>query len=380
MSAPIRVLQVVLSLSPGGAERLVIEIGRRLGSSFETVVCCLDEEGLWARQLRDRGIIVEALHRRPGFHPALGARIAALASRHEIDVVHCHQYTPFVYGRLATWLNSRARLVFTEHGRLADARRSVKRQLANRVMRRFDGSIYAVSADLKRHLIADGFQADRIGVIYNGVDPGPARDEICRRATRAALGIPPSALVVGSIARLDPVKELTTLIDAFALVFAARPQAKLVIVGEGPERASLEERARRSTAATAVHFLGHREDIPRLLPAFDVYANTSTSEGISLTILEAMAASLPVVATRVGGTPEIVSDGETGLLIPAGSPAALASAIEGLASWPDRRRRLGSAARHHVETRFTIDRMVREYADVYRRLARQPVPRQRGIA
>src|SRR5947208_1781015 len=147
-----RVMQLVLSLSPGGTERLVIELCRRLAPTVESVVCCLDEAGEWASQLIDGGVPVVALGRTPGFHPSLALRVAQLLDRHGIDVLHCHHYSPYVYGALATTLKRRVHLVFTEHGRLSNAPPSIKRRWANPLLARLPGQICAVSGDLKRDM------------------------------------------------------------------------------------------------------------------------------------------------------------------------------------------------------------------------------------
>src|SRR5262249_37372907 len=149
ISPPIaRVLQVVLRMTPGGTERLVLEICKRVRRDFEVTLCCLDDEGEWAGELRDEGIEVIALRREPGFRPSLGGRIAALAAERSIDLLHCHQYSPFVYGWIAAQLNRRLRVVFTEHGRLSDAPPSWKRRLVNPLLSRFHGEIVAVSHEL----------------------------------------------------------------------------------------------------------------------------------------------------------------------------------------------------------------------------------------
>jgi glycosyltransferase involved in cell wall biosynthesis len=140
----------------------------------------------------------------------------------------------------------------------------------------------------------------------------------------------------------------------------------LAIVGDGPERTRLEERARQANLAEAVCFTGYRRDARRYLPGFDFYVNSSMYEGVSLTILEAMAASLPLVATRVGGTPEVVVDGQTGVLVPARDSAAMAAAITSLATHPDRKRAMGDSGRRRLERYFTIDRMVSDYLCAYR--------------
>jgi glycosyltransferase involved in cell wall biosynthesis len=360
------VMQVVLSLSPGGTERLVIEICRRLAGVTGSVVCCLDEAGEWAPELTELGIPVHVLGRQPGFHPSLAHRIARLARQHRADVLHCHHYSPFVYGVLASCLTRRLGVLFTEHGRLSDAAPSRKRQKVNPMIGRLPAGIYAVSEDLKRHMVAEGFPERRIEVVHNGIDAGVRPSREARAVVRADLGIPADALVVGTIGRLDPVKNFASLLDAHAAV-RSQLHAHLVIVGDGPERPGLEALARSLDIAGSVHFVGFRSDARAILPACDLYVNSSTHEGISLTVLEAMAATLPVVATRVGGNPEVVMNGETGLLVPARSASHLALAIATLLDDPQRRRTMGEAARWRVKRYFTIERMVNRYLRGYER-------------
>jgi glycosyltransferase involved in cell wall biosynthesis len=362
-----RVLQVVLSLHPGGTERLVLELVKRLHAEIPMGVCCLDERGAWASELQDRGIPVVELRRRPGFHPALAQAVAGVIHEHGATLVHAHHYSPFVYAALARIWQPRTRIVFTEHGRVSDAPPSRKRRAANLFLARLSSATFAVSGDLGAHLVGEGFSPRAVEVIYNGIDVGPRPDVRERLSARHALGIPAETIVVGTIARLDKVKSLDTLIRAAALAAHDRPLS-LVIIGDGPERRALETAAARTGSAAAIRFLGHRDDARRLLPACDVFANSSISEGVSLTILEAMAAGLPVVATRVGGTPEVI-DETCGRLVPARNEVALARAIEDLAAAPALRATLGRAARQRVEDRFTLDRMVRAYRAVYDRFA-----------
>jgi glycosyltransferase involved in cell wall biosynthesis len=364
-----RVMQVVLSLTPGGTEHLVVQICKRLPAEFGTVVCCLDAEGEWAADLQARGIEVRALRRRPGFRPQVGRAIAQFAAERDIDVLHCHQYSPFVYGRIAAIWNRRLKIVYTEHGRLSDAPPSWKRRLVNPLLSRFDGSIVAVSHELRDYMIESRFPRERVRVIHNGIEPAVAASPVDRRRARMLLGLDDRAFVVTTVARLDPVKDLVTLLDAFAQVRTRVPSARLVIVGDGPERQRLEARAAQDDLAGSVRITGYRADVRALLPAADVYASSSISEGVSITILEAMATGIPVVATAVGGTPEILSDGTGGVLVPRRDPARLGAAIVSLAEDHRRRAALAVSARRRLETAFTIDRMVDDYARSYRGLA-----------
>lgn len=359
------VMQVVLSLDPGGTERLVIEISKRLQAQSDLSVCCLDEAGDWATELTDSGIPVIALHRRPGFHPTLALRVRELAIAHGATVLHCHHYSPFVYGCLGALITPGLRVVYTEHGRLSDAPPSRRRKLANQFFARTPGAFFAVSESLREHMLTAGFPPSRVQVIYNGVDAGNLPTAQARKAARAFLSLPEDVFVFGTIARLDPVKNLETTIQAFARLRHIHPRACLVVIGDGPERASLQALAGKLRVAEQVRFTGYQSNTRRLLPAFDAYVNSSISEGVSVTILEAMAAELPVVATRVGGTPEVIADAISGCLVPARDPAALSAVMATLTDDAAFAAQLARAGRRRVQAQFSIETMINRYLQVY---------------
>ena len=360
-------MQVVLSLAPGGTERLVIEISRRLAGIFDVTVCCLDDEGAWAPELRNAGIEVIALRRESGFRPGIGRQIAQLARERGVALLHCHQYSPFVYGRIAKAVHPQLGLIYTEHGRLSDAPPSWKRQLVNPLLSQFDGAIVAVSDDLRQYMNASRFPRARVGVVRNGIDPAPLPSAADRRLARERLGIADGEFVIASVARLDPVKDFPMMLDAYAAARPSLPPSRLLLIGDGPERPALEARAARPDLAGAVQFLGMRDDARALLCAADLYANSSISEGVSITILEAMAAGVPIVATSAGGTPEVLADGLAGVLVPARNPERLAQAMVALAKDGAMRKRLAHLGRQRVETSFTVQRMVAEYVQLYHR-------------
>ena len=164
-------------------------------------------------------------------------------------------------------------------------------------------------------MVSEGFPARSIEVLYNGIELGPRPRPADRSAMRASIGVPADALVIGTVARLDPVKNLGTLLEARAILGGRFPSARVVIAGDGPERQGLVDRAHALGIGEVTHFTGYRTDVRALMAAFDVFVNCSTYEGVSLTILEAMATGLPVVAGDVGGNPEVVVNQETGFLV-----------------------------------------------------------------
>jgi glycosyltransferase involved in cell wall biosynthesis len=330
-----------------------------------TRVYCLDSAGEWASRLESRGVPVHVIGRRPGRDWRVATRLRRLAREHRTTVLHCHQYTPFVYGTLSALSWRGPRVVFTEHGRLSDAAPSARRRAANRVLAPFSAAITAVSSELRCFMIAEGFPARRVSVVHNGIDPGAAPGTETRAAARAQLGLSAGQFAMVTAARLDPVKNLRMALDAVAALAQSDRYVSLVVIGDGPERERLQAHAKQSGIQSQVRWLGYRSDVRALLPAFDAYLNTSTSEGISVTILEAMAACLPVIATSVGGTPEVVVPEETGILVPSNDTVACAAAVDRLSRTPSLSARFGAAGRLRLESRFTVDRMTEQYLALY---------------
>lgn len=361
----IGVLHVVHSLNVGGAEKLVFDLARRTDPGrFAVSVACLDAAGALAVPLTAAGIPVEVLERRPGLDARLVQRLRRLIVRHGASVVHAHQYTPFFYGVAAARLAGAA-CVFTEHGRHHPDVRKPKRVAANQVLSRLTRATVAVSEFTRRALIDnDGFPPERVRVLYNGVETS-RRAPVERDAARAALGLPLDVPVLGLCARLSPEKNLGMLVEGFAQIRQRHPGARLVIAGDGPARADVEARIAALDLAGVVHLPGFVSDVPGLMPALDVFALTSFTEGTSVTLLEAMFAGRPAVVTEVGGNPEIVVEGVTGHLVASQDTHAFADRICGLFEAPARAQALGAAGRARVLERFTFDGMVKAYEALY---------------
>jgi glycosyltransferase involved in cell wall biosynthesis len=275
-------------------------------------------------------------------------------------------------GLLARFLGSKAKLVV--HRRLDFP---VSTGLAGRLKyRSAKVDLYlAVAEVIRRMLIDAGIRAEKVRVVNSSIDIGRFAEARERRSeigadVRRELGLPASSIVVGNVAHLASHKSQRDLIAAMPRLLADLPGARLVIVGDGEERARLTAQARTLGVAESVVFTGFRRDVPRLLAAFDLFAMSSRLEGFCNSVLEAFAVGVPVVATRAGGLPEMVKDGETGLLTPIGDPAALASALLRLAGDRPLAERLAVAGRKLVESEHTVERMVertaRAYADLIR--------------
>lgn len=362
----VKVCQLLHTLHVGGAEVLAARLVRRLRGRDDFVFACLDELGTLGEELRGEGFTVEVLRRKPGLDLGCAWRLARLLRRHKVAVVQAHQYTPFTYAELAR-LFYPAPVLFTEHGRHQPDYPRKKRMLFNRWMLRRKDHVVAVGEAVKQALVVnEGIPPGRIEIVYNGIDtdrftPSPS----LRETVRSELGLRQNDFAVMQVARLDYLKDHPTAVRALSRV----PDARLFLVGEGPERPAIDAEVARLNLADRVHFLGLRKDIPRLLQAADVFLLTSTSEGIPLTLIEAMATGLPVVTTDVGGTAEVVVEGTTGYLAPAQDDAALAVALRRLDDDVALRQRLGEAGRQRAVERFSEAQMAERYHDLYAEMA-----------
>lgn len=206
----------------------------------------------------------------------------------------------------------------------------------------------------------------RVVTIHNGIDPETYRRRLSPAAARERFGLPVDGPVIGAVGRLDEAKGLTYLLDAAARLRPEFPALRVVLAGDGPLRPQLEARTAQLGLAGAVRFLGFQHDVQPVMDALDVFALPSLSETLGYAFLEAMATELPAVGTRVGGIPEVIVDGETGVLVPPRDAAALANGIAGLLRSPATRRRMGAAGRERVVRRFNEQDMVRRTLDVYR--------------
>lgn len=353
--------QVVHSLAVGGTEMLAVRLGMGLLPRYASRMICLDESGPLADRLTAAGLPVDVLGRMPGWDRACARRMRRLQRSLPPAAVIAHQFTPFFYAAWGRGLRRRPPLAFVEHGRFHPDRPSLARRVFHLVMLRRRDRVVAVGQAVRQALIRnEGIPARRIRVIYNGIPVERfRRDEEARRRLRAAWGLSPGDFVVLQVARLDRMKDHPTAIRAAHRL--RTENLRWLFVGDGPERPTIESEIARLGLQDRVQLLGERQDIPELLSAADAFVLTSISEGIPVTVLEAMAAGLPVAATRVGGLPELIREGETGLLVAPSDPEAVAQALRVMMADRDRAAAWGRAGRKLAEDRFSESRMHAEY-------------------
>jgi glycosyltransferase involved in cell wall biosynthesis len=366
------ICQLLHGLTVGGAEVLVARLARSLRDRYRFHFICLDELGKLGEELRQEGFPVEVLGRRPGVDWRLPLRLARLLARKRTALIHAHQYTPFFYALAARLLYRRPPVLFTEHGRWLPDYPRRKRIVANRLLLQRRDRVLGVGEALRQALIVnEGIPGHRVGVIYNGIDLAPyATAPVDRSSTRRDMQVNEADFVLIQVARLVPIKDHLTALRTVKQVAASLPQVRLVIVGEGSEEPILRQSITENGLAEHVRLLGLRSDVARLLSAADVFLLSSLNEGIPLTVIEAMAAGLPVVSTDVGGVAEVVRGGQTGLLAPAGDAGALARQVLQLAADAELRRRLGQAGRERAFVLFSEEKMLNAYDRLYREMLR----------
>jgi sugar transferase (PEP-CTERM/EpsH1 system associated) len=362
MNKTLHVTHILLSLEVGGLERNVINQARLAAEVGQVVsLVCLERPGVLAPQAECHGARVVCLHKRPGIRLGVFRQLKQALRDLAPDVVHTHQIGTLFYAGPAARAARVPFVVHTEHGRQDYARR-LRRRLLGRIGGRFADLFFCLTEDMASEVRSQRIVPDRkIRVILNGIDTARYAERCDAAAVRQSLGIPAEAPVVGTVGRLNEVKRQDLLIRAFSKIRARKSAAHLIIVGDGPLMQPLRNLATGLGLGECVHLVGYQAHTTPYLRAMDVFALTSRSEGMPQAVLEASIAGLPVVASRVGGLPEVVDDGVSGVLFDPGAENALVDALLRILDDPDLGRRMGDAARLRVESRFDVKRMASDY-------------------
>jgi len=372
MDGKIRIMHVVLSMGYGGLERLINQFAKHNGpaSPYELQICCLDRGGGFLDELAAQQIRCTILNRRPGvFDAALLANLVRLLRSQHIDIVHSHSGCS-LYAALGGRLARVKGIIHTDHGRLVPDRKGP--MLEDRMSSHLLNAYVAVSCDLTNYLHeAVGIGRKKLVTIVNGIDTGlfRPRSDAEIGTMRETLGLPADAEVIGTVCRLDPVKNLIYMIHAVRDLLRSRRKIVYLIAGGGPEQGAIESAIARSGLQGKIRLLGERNDVDRIMPVLDVFVLPSLSEGTSMTLLEAMASGVPVVASDVGGNPAVVNQGRDGFLFPLDRPELMIGALTDLLSDRARARRIGLRGRERIEAEFGFDRMFERYHALYGSLA-----------
>ncbi len=373
-TVPLRVAHVLATFGIGGAERIAALLANGMDRErFHPMIVSLGHDrasDTW--DLADDVEVVE-LRKPSGNSPRIIFRLAQVLRERAIDIVHTNNWGTLVETTLARRLAGVPCHVHVEHGvELADLRLSwIKRKVRGMAMRwafrRVDALVSVCDGVTQRLTQRCGIPAQRVLRVANGVEaPAGALDATERERVRTELGIAPATCVVGSVGRLAPVKDFGTAIEAVAQLARGGSDVQLLLVGDGPDRDALARQAEACGLGSRVRFAGKQGRVGPWLAAMDVYVNSSLSEGMSLSILEAMSAGLPLVVTDVGANSQLVGgDSAAGLVVPAGDTTAMAKAIVRLIASPDERQSLGKNSAARFQQNYSADTMVSAYADLY---------------
>lgn len=363
-----KVLHVTYDMRIGGTEMVIKNIieGNSEDSIKMSIFCIEEPLGPWGAELKKRGITITSISRNDGFDLSLVSSLRKHLKNEQIDILHCHQYTPWVYGALAA-TGTKTKVIFTEHGRFYPDSSSWKRRIVNPILVKLTSAITTISEATKQALVEFEFIPEKpIEVIYNGISPLNTDDNLSR--LKDELGIKDSTFVFGTIARLDPIKNQTMMIRSFADVLKEKADCILLIVGDGEMMPHLKSLVKELGIKRYVKFTGYISNPASHLAIMDVFLLPSFSEGTSMTLLEAMSIGKTCIVTDAGGNPEIVAHGNTGIVTKNNSQPELTTAMKGLLFSPEKTKTFGEAAKARFAKLFHAQNMMRKYTAVYNRV------------
>lgn len=364
----ISVLNVVLSTATGGMENVIYNlVSAHNPDRLKLQVACLESIGPLSDKLKAKGVSTDLIPQMtPGISMVYPSALIRRIRNSGCQIVHTHSGCWAKVAIACAWIPT-VKLVYTDHGRAFPEIRD--RIFWDRISVKFTDKVVAVGEPLRDYLInIVRLPATKVMTIRNGIDTERfAPSKSTRELVRMDLGYSPDQVVIAIVARLAPVKNHRLLINSFAALSKSHPAARLLIIGDGELRGELERQAATLALGDRIKFTGDRNDVDQLLTGADIATLSSLSEGISLTLLEAMAAGLPVIATNVGGNPTIISEGREGFLVPV-ETSAYAAALARLLDSESLRTSLGRAARETVIRNWSVHQMAAQYEELYAEL------------
>ena len=367
-----RIGYVIWSLELGGAEQVVMRLAAGMKArGHEVAIFTLNAPGVYAPEMEAQGIPVVPMHKQGAYDIAVIGRLAKAIRQRRCDVVHTHLWGAGLWGRLAARLAGVPVILAHEHG--MQPWRGTGHFLADRLLMSVTDRVLFASEQVREDYLArTGAKSGRCLVLPNGVECAPWTET--RAEVRAALGWAPQERIVLSVGRLSPEKGYVDLLQAFTIVSRRLPGVRLVLVGDGEQADALRGLGAQLGLNSQIVFAGRRTDVRRWLAGADVYVQPSRREGLPLAVLEAMAAGLPVVVTRVGDLEQLTREGTLGRLVSAERPQELAEALIGVLEHVDAQRPMTEAARAMVEKFYSFGRMVQTVEDLYQEQLRYHAP------
>lgn len=359
-----RVLLIIPTLDRSGAEKQLTLLATRLArDEFDPHVCVLTRTGPYESDLAQAGVPVTVIGKPLKIDPAAFLRLKRHIAALQPDLVHTWLFAANSYGRAAALAAGVPHVVAAE--RCVDPWKAWHELAIDRWLARRTDRIVVNSSGVREFYVRHGLPDEKFVLIPNGISAPPVTN-VSREALLAELGLPEHARLIGAVGRLWPQKRIKDLIWATDLLKVIRDDVHLLIIGDGPHRRRLEQFQRQVRIEDKAHFLGHRSDVPRMIPHFDLLWLGSEYEGLPNVIMEAMIAGVPVVATDISGNRDLVIPDETGYLVPVGDRAALARQANKILDDRELARRLGEAGRRRILSEFSVERMVERHVELYR--------------
>ena len=365
----IKILHITFDMALGGTEQVIKQLVENTPPDrIEHHIFCLEGEIKELGQLLiSKGYIIHKYQRKKGFDLSLVIYLRRLITQEQYDVVHCHQYTPFVYGVIAS-IFKHSKVIFTEHGRFYPEVLKPKRKFINPVLSLFTNKITAISKATAKAVIDFEYMPQRkVQVVYNGLKLDVDKLKVTHSILdlRDFLKVPKGAFLFGTIARLDPIKNHLMLIKAFAELCKNDNTLYLVIIGDGPMMAEIHILVTNLNIENNVILTGFIVEPQKYLLAMDVFLLPSFSEGTSMTLLEAMACGISPIVTNVGGNPEIVENDVSGLIVESDVQHELVAAMSKLLVDQRFRIKISEAAVERFKSTFKENHMVKNYMKIY---------------
>jgi glycosyltransferase involved in cell wall biosynthesis len=360
------IMHITFDMRIGGTEMVIKNIIDGSDTTlFTMAILCIESPlGPFAEDLKKDNIRFFESNRQPGFDIKLIKKIRCIIKHNSIDIIHCHQYTPWVYGVIAAAL-TKTKVIFTEHGRFHPDSCTWKRKLVNPILNLFTDQVTAISKATKQALVEfENISESSIDVVYNGIAPLAVVQSNVDKL-RAELSIPDSHKILGTIARFDPIKNHIMMLKAFEMVIEQHPNTTLIIVGDGQERKNIEACIKQLNIAKNVILTGYQTKPHNYLALMDIYLLSSFSEGTSMTLLEAMSLGKPCVVTDAGGNPEIVIDGENGYVTPNDNAQKFSEAITNILESTVSINQFGQASKIRFDSHFSETNMNKQYHYLY---------------
>jgi glycosyltransferase involved in cell wall biosynthesis len=370
----INILHIYQNSKIGGVQQQLLSLLKAYNRErFNPIFCCLGPKQEMGKEIEGIGIEFISLNklRYNRFSPGIVLELHRLMKIKQIHVVRTHRYRSNLYGRLAAFSSGVPVIIASVHENYRTDKRP-NRRIMNRILSKITDKIVAVSEDVKEDIIRyDRIDPSKLQVIPNGIDVERFNPEKNTSNIRKEFPLEEDDIVIGFIGRIVPAKGLEYLLNALPYLKEEFKSIKLLIIGEGSLVEKLKEKAKKNNIFDNILFTGVRRDIPEILASIDIFVMPSTAEGLPNSLLEAMAMGKPVVATEVGGIPELIKNGRSGLLVPPKNPEALATAIRDLISNDQLAAKMGQAARNFVMNNHSIVKIAQKWQTLYLSILRE---------